>query len=326
MRDRPILIGTLAVIAAATGFGLLGTLSRFGYDAGLAPLPFIAWRGVFGFAVVLIVIAARARRGVRVVDPRSLSRADRIALGFVGLSAIGLNLGTFIGFSVASIAIVLLAFYTYPALVAVVAVALGHERLDAIGWTALALALGGMVLVVAGGDDTAATAGNQPLGVVLGLAAAGCQVVFVTSSRGRYRTVPSEQVMGWQLILVAAVCVGLSLATGADLGVPIANPGILGLVILTGIVAAGIPSILFLVGIRAIGGTRAGVLMLLEPLVGVTLAALLLGEALRPLQIVGGAAILAAALLLQRTRSGAAAGEPSLAAMEPAGVPAREGG
>ncbi len=326
MRDRPILLGTLAVVAAATGFGLLGVLSRFSYDAGLAPLPFIAWRGVFGFAIVLVVIAARARRGVRLMDPRTLSHDDRIALVLVGLSAIGLNLGMFIGFGVASIAVVLLAFYTYPALVAFVAVALGHERLAAFGWSALVLAVGGMVLVVAGGQSGDAQASIQPAGVLLGLAAAGCQVLFVTLTRGRYRSVPAEQVQAWQLVVVAAFCALASIAAGADLLVPLTNGRVLGLVLLTGVVAAGIPSVLFLVGIRAIGGTRAGVLMLIEPLVGVTLAALVLEEALRPVQVAGGVAILAGALLLQRVRPGSPAGELPLETIEPAGIPVRDGG
>ena len=324
MRDRPLLLGTLAVVAAASGFGLLGVLSRFSYEAGLAPLPFTAWRGLFGFAIVLVVIAARRRAGVALVDPRSLSRDDRIALILVGLSAIGLNLGMFIGFGVASIPIVLLSFYTYPALVALVAVALGHERLDTLGWTALVLALGGMVLVVAGGASGEVGA-IQPAGVLLGLAAAGCQVLFVTLTRGRYRSVPAEQVQAWQLIVVAAFCGLASIALGADVGVPLANGRALALVLLTGVVAAGIPSILFLVGIRAIGGTRAGVIMLIEPLVGVSLAAFVLGEALRPIQVAGGTAILAGALLLQRARPGVPSGELPLETLEPPGIPLRDG-
>ena len=48
--------------------------------------------------------------------------------------------------------------------------------------------------------------------------------------------------------------------------------------------------------------------MLFEPVVGVALAAWLLGEALVPIQLVGAAAILAAALLLQRSARGAGAG------------------
>jgi drug/metabolite transporter (DMT)-like permease len=46
----------------------------------------------------------------------------------------------FFAFDLTTIAIALLAFYTYPALVAVVAVALGHERLDGTRIAALVLA------------------------------------------------------------------------------------------------------------------------------------------------------------------------------------------
>ena len=57
---------------------------------------------------------------------------------------------------------------------------------------------------------------------------------------------------------------------------------------------------LFLTGIRLVGGTAAGILMLFEPVVGVLLAAWLLSEGLAPIQVLGGVAILAAALILQR--------------------------
>jgi drug/metabolite transporter (DMT)-like permease len=82
--------------------------------------------------------------------------------------------------------------------------------------------------------------------------------------------------------------------------------------------AAAIPSLLFLTGIRIIGGTRAATLMLLEPLVGVALAALLLNEALRPIQLVGGAAILAAAVVLQQAAMAGARPAPEAEPREPA--------
>ena len=331
MRDRPALLGTIAVVLAASSFGLLGVLTRFSYDAGLQPLPFVAWRAGFGLLVVALVVAAGARTGRPVVDVRRLPRGDRAGLAVAALAALGLNVGMFFGFALTTVAIVLLAFYTYPALVAVVAVALGHERLDWIGWSALALALGGMVLVVAGGldGDAAGATVIHPLGVALGLGAAVCQTIFVTTSRGRFRSLPSEQAMAWVLLVTTIACAGGSLVAGSDLGGAFRSPTALGLVALTGVIAAGIPSILFLVGIRAIGGTRAGILMLIEPLVGVTLAAVVLGETLRPIQAIGGASILAGALLLQRARPDARVGtarEPSLEAIEPAAVPARDGG
>jgi drug/metabolite transporter (DMT)-like permease len=53
--------------------------------------------------------------------------------------------------------------------------------------------------------------------------------------------------------------------------------------------------------------------MLIEPVVGVALAAVLLAEAIRPVQVLGGVAILGAALLVQRSAPGtrlAAANSP----------------
>ena len=94
---------------------------------------------------------------------------------------------------------------------------------------------------------------------------------------------------------------------------PLTNPEVWPLLLFTGLFAAALPSLCFLIGIRIIGGMRAGIVMLFEPVVGVALAAVLLNEALQPIQLLGGAAILAAAVILQRTtpgREGDETGEP----------------
>jgi DME family drug/metabolite transporter len=319
VRDRSLLVGSLVVILAASGFGMLGPLARFAYDAGFDPLSFVAWRAAFGLLIVAVVVAVRLARGTRFVNPLHLPTGDRLGLLLVGIAGLGLNVAMFFAFDLTTVAIALLAFYTYPALVAVVAVALGHERLDGTRLAALGLALAGMVLVVAGGLTTGGAVTVHPVGVLLGLVAAGWQTVFVTVSRGRFATVPPEQAMGWVLAFTAIACALLAASTGGPLGVVFQEPRALAIVAFTGIFAAGIPSVLFLIGIRAIGGTRAGILMLFEPLVGVTLAALLLDESLTPIQVAGGVAILGAALLLQR---GAPAGER----IEPAAVPSAEHG
>jgi drug/metabolite transporter (DMT)-like permease len=95
----------------------------------------------------------------------------------------------------------------------------------------------------------------------------------------------------------------LSIAAGgvAALALPLLSPGLLGLLVAVGLFAAALPSTLFLTGIRWIGGVRTGILMLFEPVVGVALAAILLGERLEPLQALGGATILLAALIVQRS-------------------------
>lgn len=327
MRAHPFVIGSLAVVIAASGFGLLGPLARFAYDAGFEPLSFVAWRAAFGFLIVAVVMAVRARSGTRLINPLTLPRGDSLGLVVAALAGLLLNVFMFIAFDLATVALVLLAFYTYPALVALVAVRLGHERLDAARGAALVLALGGMILVVAGGLMASGGGGGSvsihPLGIALGLAAAACQTVFVTVSRGRFATVPAEQAMSWVMLLTAIACAAAALVAGNALDVPFRGATPLALAAVAGIAAAGIPSALFLVGIRLIGPMRAGILMLIEPLVGVTLAALLLDEGLAPVQVVGGAAILGAALLIQRGVRSGQAGEPVAV---PAAVPTPERG
>jgi DME family drug/metabolite transporter len=305
VREHRFLFGSLALILAASGFGMLGPVARLAYEAGFEPMAFVAWRAMFGFLAVIAIAAVATRRGIPLVNPLRLPRGDVAGLAAIVVAGLGVNISTFVAFDLTTVALVLLAFYTYPALVAVVAVALGHERLDGTRAVALLLALGGMTLVVAGGLDPArGGVAFNPVGVLLGLLAAVFQTLFVTVSRGRLVAVSAVQVMGWVLLSMTATCILLATVLGNALDVPLRDGRALGLVLLAGVVGAGLPSVLLLVGIRAIGGTRAGILMLIEPLVGVTLAAVLLHEALLPIQVVGGAAILAAALLLQRGARG----------------------
>ena len=261
-------------------------------------MAFVAWRATFGFLAISVIVALVARRrGASIADPRRLPRRDLAGLVVIALAGLGVNIAAFIAFDLTTVAVVLLAFYTYPALVAVVAVALGHERLDGSRLVALGLALGGMVLVVAGGLGASGTgAAFNPVGVLLGLAAAIFQTTFVTVSRGRFATVTAEQAMGWVTLVTAVTCLVIAIGLGDRLDVPLHDTRALGLAMLAGIAGAGIPSVF-------------------EPLVEVSLAALLLHEAVRPIQAVGGAAILVAALLLQR-RAPAAAPELGVAVAE----------
>jgi drug/metabolite transporter, DME family len=236
-------------------------------------------------------------------------RGRRWLLVAVVLAAV-LNLASFLAFEKTSVALALLAFYTYPAMVAAGSVLLGRERLDLARAVALALALGGMVAVVMGGPTGQVSGGSDLLGIGLALVAALCQTVFVLTSRA-YRSLPADHAT-WALLLGTAVMAAAItiLSNGPDaLAFPLGRVDVLGLLLYVGVFAAAVPSVLFLNGIRRIGGVRTGILMLFEPVVGVLLAAAILSEGLEPLQVAGGATILLAALIVQRSskpRAGAA--------------------
>lgn len=321
LADRSPLAGFAIVIVAASLFGTLGPLSRFAYDAGMQPTTFVAWRGAIAFIGAAAFVAWRVSRGTeRLTRLGDLDTTARVTLAVAALSGFVLNLSMFIAFDLISVALALLCFYTYPVIVAVANVALGRESMDRSRVIALVLAVLGMVAVVASQLDPSSGVRVDGVGVGLALVAAGSQAVFVLISKSGYRQVPASQAMSVIIgtIAVCSTAVALAIGAGDGLTLPLRDPSVLPLLVFTGLFAAAIPSIMFLTGIRLIGGTRAGILMLFEPVVGVVLAAVLLGEGLAPIQVLGGVAILAAALILQRSAApgGRAVAAPAIEADE----------
>jgi drug/metabolite transporter (DMT)-like permease len=296
-------VGSLTVVLAACLFGALGVLSRTSYDLGLTPYGFVTWRSGVAAVAMAVIVALMVLRGSRLVGWRSMAPRDRLALGVAALAGASLDVTMFLAFARVPVAVVLLCFYLFPALVAGGSALLGWERLDRTRTAALVVSLAGMVAVVVGGEGAGALAGLDPLGVLLAIGSAVSQAVFVLVARRGYQQVPTEQAITVVLAVSAIVATLLAFAGGALDAVllPFSDPGLLVLLLLAGVFAAGVPSFLFLAGIRWIGGVRAGILMLAQAPVGVALAAVFLGEAIGPVQVIGGAAILAGALIIQRS-------------------------
>jgi drug/metabolite transporter (DMT)-like permease len=298
-QDRVRLLGTLAAVTAASLFGMLGPLARFAGEAGVEGVAFTAWRALLGAVFLLVLISARGTARTSITAARGLSRSSRLAFATAALMGVTLNVAMFSAFSLIPIALTLMLFYTYPAGVVIVDLALGRERVTVTRLAALVLSTIGVVLVLFGGPQSGSAA--DPLGIALGLAASAAMVVFVTVSRHGYDAVPADAATLGVLItaVVGASAVAIVAGQGPSLLVPFTSADPWPYILLAGIAAAGISSLLFLSAIRMIGGTRTGILMLFEPVVGVILAAVLLGEALLPLQVLGGALVLAGALVLQ---------------------------
>jgi drug/metabolite transporter (DMT)-like permease len=214
-----------------------------------------------------------------------------------------LNLAAFIAFERITIALTLLVFYLYPGGVALVSTLWFGERLDRARWTALGVSLAGMALVVAGAGSLGSI---DALGVALALIAAMAQVFYVLAARHGFAHVPGPQAAAFTMAgaatLYLLIAVGLAVTGFGSLDAlaqPVASSDAIAPVVLAGIIGAGIPTLAFITGIRRLGPSQAAILATLEPVVGVALAAWLLAEQPAPIQVIGGALILGAAILLQ---------------------------
>ena len=297
------MLGVALIILAASCFATLGPLTRFAEDAGMSSIGLVAWRSALGAVLILGLLAVRRLAGRRETVPLgAIPGRDRWMLLLAAISTTTLNLAIFIAFVRISIALSLLVFYLYPALVALASVAWFGERLDRPRWTALGLSLAGMVLVVAGPMLTGGSIGSlDALGIGLAFTAAISQVVYVLAARHGYGSVPSIQAVSFFLAFGGAAQLLIALVSGnADsVALPFAEPDTWLIVALAGTIGAGIPTLAYLAGIRLIGAPRAAILSTTEPVIGTLLAALLLAEVPTPVQVAGGVLIVVAAVLLQ---------------------------
>jgi len=299
LRESPRLLGAGLVIVAAISFGTLGPLSRFAGEAGVDSLALVTWRAGLGGTCMLAFLLARLAAGQHPVVPfSSLPARERWSILAAATANTALNFSVFVAFGLISIALALLVFYLYPALVAIASVIWFGDRLDRIRWGALIISMVGCVMVVAG----AGSLGQVNLaGVGLALVGAVAQAFYVLAARHGFARVPGAQAAASTMLLAAIFYLVIAAVIGqlGTLARPVASSAALWPVLAAGIVGAGVPTVCFITGIRLLGPPRAAILATLEPVVGVGLAALLLREQPTLVQLAGGALIIAAAVLLQ---------------------------
>ena len=287
--------GTLMCIGSAAGFGAMAVFGKLSYGEGVTVGTLLAAR--FALAAVLfwglVAVSGEAARGMRALSRRDLLLA--LGLGAFGYAA---QAGCFFAaLDRIDASLLSLLLYTYPSMVAVAAILLRRERADARRFTALLLASAGLVLVLAN-----AKAGTlDPIGAALALAAATVYTTYILTSQGiAGRMSP--------MVLSALVCTGatVTLTAGAAI-VGDLDPGavtaagwgwLLSLAVVSTVVAVS----LFFAGLKRVGPSSAAILSTAEPVVTVILAFLVFGEVLGPLQLLGGALVILAVLVLASRR------------------------
>ena len=283
-------VGALLCLASAVAFGAMGIFGKLAYEHGATVGTLLAVRFVLAAALFWgLVLATGAARHLRALPRRDIALA--LGLGAVGYSA---QAGAyFVALTRLDASLLSLLLYTFPAMVTVAAIALGRERGSRRKTGALVLASGGLVFVLAG----AGAGALDPLGVLLGIAAAVVYTTYILTSSGVAARVGP-------LLLSALVCTGaattLTIATAAtgDL-----HPGDLtatgfGWVTAIAVISTVGAVSLFFAGLKRVGPTTASILSTAEPVTTVVLAFLAFGESLSPVQLAGGALVVGAVFVL----------------------------
>jgi drug/metabolite transporter (DMT)-like permease len=295
--------GTLMCIGSAAGFGAMAVFGKLAYDEGTTVGTLLSARFALAAVLfwVLVFAGGHAAAGLRGLPRRDLLIA--LGLGAFGYAA---QAGCFFAaLDRIDASLLSLMLYTYPSMVAVAAILLRRERANARRFTALVLASGGLVLVLVN-----AKAGTlDPVGAALALAAAMVYTTYILTSQGIAGRISPT-------VLSALVCTGATVTlTAGTAAIGDLEPGtvtatgwgwLLSLAVVSTVVAVS----LFFAGLKRVGPTSAAILSTAEPVVTVILAFLVFGELLGPFQLLGGALVIVAVLVLASHRPTEVAAEP----------------
>jgi drug/metabolite transporter (DMT)-like permease len=275
--------GTLQMIAAML---ISGTIGWFVVRSGQPVIELLFWRCVFGAATLLVVCTLTGSLSGKFT-------LKHLGWATLGGAAIVLNwLLIFESFSRASISVAIAVYNTQPFMLVALGAIFFSERITATKLMWLGIAFAGVLLIVQARPSTAAYAGADAAyisGVLMALGAAFLYAIaaIVTKKLGD---------MPPHLIALIHVCVGtVMLAPFADLAnLPTDSRAWADFVVM-GAVYTGLVFALLYGAIQKLPTHSVGALSFLYPIFAMVVDFVAFDHKLKPLQLVGSAAILIAA-------------------------------
>lgn len=261
--------------------------------AVLPPVGFTFLR--FSIASTTLLILLWRREG-----SVGLPRRDLIAIG--GLGALGFGVYQILwttGLKAIAAGDSALIIASTPVLVAFLAVVARSDVLTPAKLAGGIVSFGGVALVIASGPGL--SLGGSLAGEAITLLASICWAIYTAFGAPFLRRHSPLRTTTWAtiagtIVLAPIAASQLSSASVADL-----TPTVIGAILYSGFLAAGVANVIVLNSVRIVGPTRTAAYQFLVPALAVVLAFLFLAEPIRPGQVAGGLVIVAGVLI---TRGG----------------------
>jgi drug/metabolite transporter (DMT)-like permease len=262
----------------------------------IPPVILVTIRCGLASAFLLVLLARAGERAVRELTPASLRAFSVLALtGIVGSTQL-----TYLSLYYTTAANVVLLQVATPVIVALGARVYLGERLRRGQWVGVALSVSGLLLVITRGHLGNLRPGELRAGDFINIAAMIGWSAYTVSGKRVLATSSPALATTAAYVLGTAVLIPLALVTAPLFPPPRLASGVAWLVILYQALLGAVAHVWWYRAIEVVGPTLAAVFLNLQPVVGLVLAAGLLGEAIGAWQIAGGLLVLAGVALTTR--------------------------
>jgi drug/metabolite transporter (DMT)-like permease len=277
--------GMIFVVISAIAFGAIPVFARAAYHAGSDPISVLFFR--FSIASIIMIPSMIVRK---IPFPRGRFLIGLILMG--GIGYVGQSFCYFTALTMASAGLVAILLYLYPAIVTILSTLLFKERITGLKVLALILALTGTVLTIGLGG------GGSLLGILLAMIAPFIYSAYILT--GTKITKEVGILSSSTVVMISASFVFGALIAIKGLNIPQTLEG-WGGVLAIALISTVIAIIAFFAGLKRVGPTNASMLSTFEPVTTVVLAAIVFGEEIGLMRVVGGVLILVAVILLAKS-------------------------
>lgn len=291
LKDTRLLKGTFFTLIAAAGFGAVAPVAMILYSYGITPVFMLAAR--FFLASVFLWGYVFVKRNKICFRLEKEQLFVMFLLG--GLLYFLTTLFYFKAIQYIPVSLHVMIFYTYPFMVNIFAVLFLKEKMSLKQVVALFAAFGGILLIL-----TDLNAGIKMIGVVLSVSAAVCNSTYVLAlglkKIGNVSSLVTSAYTNTFSALTFIVCCFAKDEMNLDI-----NPKAwLGIVFIA-LVSTAVAIIALSAGIKMIGAAKASIISTFEPIEGVLLSIIILGEQLFVNQIFGVVLVITAIVAINLT-------------------------
>jgi drug/metabolite transporter (DMT)-like permease len=256
------------------------------------PLAFTSLRYIVAAATLFLLVRWRLGPG----RPPARTALTLMGLGMLGFG--GYQVLWSIGLTQITAGDSALIIAVSPVLTALLAGAVGMERLTAPKLGGALVAFAGVAIVVGAGNDL--SLGASIAGDLLTLGSAVLWAIYTVAGTRMLRSVDPLTATAWAVLGGMLFLLPFGLAEVTANGLPTLTLPIAVSLLYSGSLAAGIANVFVFNAIRLVGPTRVTVTQFLVPAGAVLLGAVFLDEPVGPAQVVGGAVIVVGVWLTRR--------------------------
>ncbi len=280
--------GILYIILSASAFGIMPILAKLSYRGGANTYTTLFLR--FFFAAIMLLYYLKSK-GISM----KLTKKQLILVLIIGIFGFTFTTSSlFMSYNYISIGMASMIFYTYPSIVTLLSYLIYKEKIYLRKIISLIISLIGIYILI----DRASVTFNLKGIILAGIAALLYSLYVLGASHKEFKDINSY-VLTFYITCASTVVMFIAAKTTGNFNIHISFYALVAILLLASI-STVVALMAFLEGVRIIGPSKASIFSTIEPIVGLILGTVILGEPISSRIIIGSIMIVMSVVILTK--------------------------